>query len=132
MKNLQYFKIAKEIRFFGEDNFHKGARLNISFEEVAPYLSNFSSVVGFNEDGAANGKPRFDAIVPMPHCDMPLLSEDYYLIGFTDSVNSSTVKFRFYFDDCGGEYLNNHEDLEKWLSQFESFSHDCFVVERRW
>lgn len=118
----------QNLRFVGQDNFNSGVVLDISFSDIIPDINNFLSVIGLNKDNKPIGKPRFTRVVPQTHCEMPMLTNDYYLIGFTDVLNRSSEKFRFLFEHCGGEYIT--KDGMKAIQNFKSYPHDCYVLSR--
>jgi hypothetical protein len=129
MRNSKEIDV-KQMRFIGKENFVDGVRLDIDFDDIFENLPYFGGVLGLKDNGSIGGKPRFNCLYPDTHCDMPILSKDYYLIGFTDSLNGDSVIFRFVIGDCYNEYIWS-ESRKKMLAEFEYFKPDCKVIERK-
>lgn len=125
-----YYKEAKNMRFIGEENFIKGIRLNIDFDDIFKEILYFGGVIGLKDNGSIAGKPRFNSLYPDNHCDMTIFSKDYYLIGFTDPLSQSSDIFRFVIGDCYNEYMHT-ESTKKKLLNYEYFKPDCEVIERK-
>lgn len=58
---------------------------------------------------------------------MPLLSRDYYLIGFTDILGSNAKYYKFVYDGCTGEYISKKSKI----SEYQYFEKECIVLEKK-
>ena len=117
----------KKLRYIDDKAFDKGIILDITFEDIIDVVNDFESVIGL--DGSNKpvfAKPRFKLVMPANHCDMPMLTNDNYLIGFTDARSSAAVKYRFFFEHCGIEYLN--DDKWKEIQRYKHFYKDIRVL----
>ena len=101
---------CKQLRYVGNNKFNNPIILDVDFDTLFPYLCGIENIIGYNNDRNTIGKPRFNCLFPSTHCDYPILSKDYYLIGFTDSLNSDSAKFKFACG-AGNEYLKNSKIL---------------------
>jgi hypothetical protein len=120
--------LAKAMRFIGEDNFTYGVRLNVKFDDISESIDAFTSVLAMSAEGVPIGKPIFNAVMPSYGYTMPLLTSDYFLIGFTDCLNKRGVSFRFVFEHCGIEYIHSQERMPEIL-KLECFIPDCLPLE---
>lgn len=120
--------LAKKMRFI--EKFKEGIRLDIMYDDIVQYLGSFKSVWCLTKKYEIVGKPRFNLITPKTHCNKMILSKDYYLIGFTDRLNSTAVKLRFFYNDYEKEYLNE-TIIEEILPLSDSFERDLFIIENK-
>ena len=130
---------AKKMRCIPLEDFDYGIRLDIKFDDIFFQISGFKNLIIVDQDISkivGGGKPRFSAIAPTTNCNMPVLSEDYYLIGFCDTVghyskNAEPRIYKFVFDGLDRwDYINLESSLV--LSNYDNlrmFDKDCLLIE---
>ena len=111
---------CKSLRHIGCNKFKNVIILNVEFDIIFAHLNYIENIIGYNsDDQPLHGKPRFNCLHPDTHCDYPVLSNDDYLVGFTDPLYSNGFKFKF-ANGAGYGYLQTADILNDSI-EFISF-----------
>lgn len=113
-------RTSKELRYVGAGDYDCGLILDISYDEIVRHLHSFTGVVGFIDGKQTGAKPRFNPICEASQCDYPVLSKDYYLIGYIDILNKRAKQLKFSTDEnIPWDYLTNDAVLNLRFSEFQ-------------
>ena len=128
---------AKKMRYIPSEDFDYGIRLDIKFDNIFSDIDGFRQLIIVDQSKSkiiGAGKPRFSAVAPSTHCDMPILSADYYLIGFCDCIGHHQESGIYKFVYEGLDHWDYIAESSRNLGDYKDlliFHKDCLLIEQK-